>query len=289
MSEVDIDHLRTWIGRTQEKSDTLSPRLAESFNAIFEASSGLEPGDPAPLGIHWCLSPDIAPMNELGPDGHPARGGFLPPVPLPRRMWAGGHVEFSGNFQIGDSVTRRSRIDDVTQKSGRSGPLVFVNVRHDYLTPRGVVLSERQDIVYRDQETKSAARPDAKAPARPMKEPEVADHSRNIDATATLLFRYSALTFNGHRIHYDLPYATEVEHYPGLVFHGPLQASYLMRLAADTAAGSLQTFSYRSVAPLFAGGTVSIHAANNPGGVSLWAADEQHNLTMKAKATLIGL
>lgn len=285
MSEVDIDHLRSWIGNTQEKSDTITPRLAESFNAIFEASSGLALGDPAPLGIHWCLAPDIAPMNELGPDGHPARGGFLPPVPLPRRMWAGGHVEFSGDFRVGDKITKRSRVDNVTQKIGRSGPLVFVTVRHDYLTQRGVVLSERQDIVYRDQETKSAVRPEGETRARPITEPEVADHSLNIDASATLLFRYSALTFNGHRIHYDLPYATQVEHYPGLVFHGPLQASYLMRLAAETSTGPLRTFSYRSVAPLYAGGTISIHATSQPDGVGLWVADEQHSVTMKATAT----
>ena len=287
MTEVDIDHLRSWIGRTQEKSDTVSPRLVESINAIFNASSGLAPGDPAPLGIHWCLAPDIAPTSALGPDGHPARGDFLPPVPLPRRMWAGGQVEFSGDFRVGDNVTRRSRIDNVTEKTGRSGALVFVTVRHDYLTSRGVVLTERQDIVYRDQETKSTARPDGETQARPTAEPTVADHSREIDASATLLFRYSALTFNGHRIHYDLHYATQVEHYPGLVFHGPLQATYLMRLAAETSTRALRAFSYRSVAPLFAGGTVSIHATNRPDGIELWTADGQRNPTMKAAATCV--
>ena len=285
MSEVDIDHLRSWIGNTQEKSDTVSPRLVESFNAIFDAVSGLETGTTAPLGIHWCLAPDIAPMSALGPDGHPARGGFLPPVPLPRRMWAGGHVEFSGEFCVGDTVTKRSRIDDVTQKSGRSGALVFVTVRHDYLTSRGVVLSERQDIVYRDQNTDASARPGSEAPARPAAELAVADHSREIDACAPLLFRYSALTFNGHRIHYDLPYATEVEQYPGLVFHGPLQATYLMLLASETATRTLRTFSYRSVAPLFAGGTVSAHASSKLDRIDLWVADSEHKATMKATAT----
>lgn len=283
MSAVDIDHLRSWIGRAQDKTDTVSPRLVESFSAIFNASSGLDDGDLAPLGIHWCLAPDIAPMSALGPDGHPARGGFLPPVPLPRRMWAGGQIEFSGEFQVGDSVTRHSRIDDVTQKTGRSGALVFVTVRHDYLTARGIVLSERQDIVYRDQE----AKPEGSAPARPSAEPIQADHSRDIDASATLLFRYSALTFNGHRIHYDLPYATEVEHYPGLVFHGPLQASYLMRLAAEISGAPLKTFVYRSVAPLFAGGSITLHATSNQDGLDLWVADGEHNPTMKATAAII--
>lgn len=289
MSEVDIDYLRSWIGCAQEKSDTITPRLVESFNAIFNASSGAKTGDPAPLGIHWCLAPDIAPMSELGPDGHPARGGFLPPVPLPRRMWAGGQVEFTGEFHVGDSVTRRSRIDDVTEKTGRSGALVFVTVRHDYLTPRGVVLSERQDIVYRDQDKKPAIPTVNATSARSPAEPTIAEHSRDIDASAILLFRYSALTFNGHRIHYDLLYATQVEHYPELVLHGPLQASYLMRLAAETSTEPLHAFNYRSVAPLYAGGTVSIHASSNPDGVGLWVADEQRNITMKATATLVGM
>ena len=279
--EVDIDHLRGWIGRSQEKSDCISPRLVESFNAIFDASSGLAPGDTAPRAIHWCLAPDIAPMSALGPDGHPARGGFLPPVPLPRRMWAGGHLEFSGDFRVGDTVTRRSHIEDVALKTGRSGGLVFVTVRHAYLTPRGVALTERQDIVYREQEAPAAGDIKSAAAAEPIR----ADHSRQIDASATLLFRYSALTFNGHRIHYDLPYASQEEHYPGLVFHGPLQASYLMRLADETATQTLRSFSYRSVAPLFAGGTVSIHAARTQAGTDLWVADSQRKTTMKASAT----
>lgn len=277
MPIFDIDHLRTWIGRAQEKSDSIQPRLVESFNAIFNASSGLALGDPAPLGIHWCLAPDIAPMSGLGPDGHPARGGFLPPVALPRRMWAGGQVDYSGGLRVGDIITRRSRIEDVTEKLGRSGPLVFVTVRHDYLTPHGTALSERQDIVYRDQEIKAAARPGMQPPTS-----VAADHSQSIDATATLLFRYSALTFNGHRIHYDLPYAINEEDYPGLVFHGPLQATFLLRLAAEISDAPLQSFGYRSVAPLFAGGQVSIHATGGAGGINLWVADQHGAATMKA-------
>ena len=284
MSDLDIDHLRSWIGSTQEKTDTITPRLAESFNAIFDISSAVTAEDPAPLGIHWCLAPDIVPMNELGPDGHPARGGFLPPVPLPRRMWAGGQIEFSGSFQNGDTVTKRSRIEDITTKTGRSGALVFVTVRHEYLTPRGIALSELQDIVYRDQDGKPAPAATVKSEDQPAEQPPTADQTRTIVASAPLLFRYSALTFNGHRIHYDLPYTTQEEHYPGLVFHGPLQATYLMRLAAGTSTGSLRTFAYRSVAPLFAGGTVSIHAIHGKAGIDLWVADQQGSPTMTATA-----
>ncbi|PWW04036.1 3-methylfumaryl-CoA hydratase [Hoeflea marina] len=284
MSALDIEHLRGWIGRTQEKSDTVSPRLVESFNALFDAESGIAAGDIAPLGIHWCLAPDIAPMHVLGPDGHPARGGFLPPVPLQRRMWAGGRMQSPGDIRVGDIVTRRSRIEDVTEKSGRSGPLVFVTVRHDYVTPRGVALGERQDIVYRDRETGGTGRT---APTTgPGPEPIRAEHSRQIKASPTLLFRYSALTFNGHRIHYDLPYAMDVEQYPGLVFHGPLQATCLMRLAAEIAGTPLASFDYRSVAPLYAGGEISLHAAESQAGLDLWVADASHNVTMKATAVL---
>lgn len=286
MSDLNIDHLRSWIGRTHEKTDTITPRLAESFDAIFDISSGAEDGDAAPLGIHWCLAPDIAPMNELGPDGHPARGGFLPPVPLPRRMWAGGEVEFSGCFQVGDTITKYSRIEDVTAKSGRSGALVFVTVRHEYLTPRGIALSERQDIVYRGQDGKPAPAAKVSSEGQPTEQPPCADQTRTIVASAPLLFRYSALTFNGHRIHYDLPYTMQEEHYPGLVFHGPLQATYLMRLAADTSTGALRTFAYRSVAPLFAGGIVLIHAKRRKAGIDLWVADHQGSPTMRATASL---
>jgi len=282
VSEIDIDHLRSWIGRTQEKSDTITPRLAESFNAIFNAQSGLEAGDRAPLGIHWCLAPDIVPMEGLGPDGHPARGGFLPPVPLPRRMWAGGEISFQGHFELGDTVVKRSRIEDVSAKAGRSGALVFVTVQHEYLTPRGVALSERQDIVYRDQAGRSAAAAATRSRDRPAPRRSGADRTRTVTASAPLLFRYSALTFNGHRIHYDLPYTTQEEHYPGLVFHGPLQATYLMRFAEETLAGTLGTFAYRSVAPLFAGDTVSINAQLKETGIDLWVADSRDVPTMTA-------
>ncbi|WP_394689511.1 MaoC family dehydratase N-terminal domain-containing protein [Hoeflea sp.] len=282
MSDVDIDHLRSWIGRTQEKTDTITPRLVESFNSIFEASSELEPGDSAPLGIHWCLAPDIVPINELGPDGHPARGGFLPPVPLPRRMWAGGEVHFETPFQLGDTVTKHSRIEDVSAKAGRSGSLVFVTVRHEYLTPRGLALHERQDIVYRDQVGRPAQVPSGRSHDHQAAQSSSSEVTRTLVASTPLLFRYSALTFNGHRIHYDLPYTTQEENYPGLVFHGPLQATLLMQLAADVSPEPLQSFAYRSVAPLFAGAMISLHAKHSDTGRDLWVADHQGLPTMKA-------
>jgi 3-methylfumaryl-CoA hydratase len=281
MSSVDIDHIRTWIGREQETIDVITPRLAESYNAIFNADLDNLNGDDAPTGIHWCLAPDIAPMRALGLDGHPARGGFLPPVPFPRRMWAGGQLWFSGSFRIGDEVAKRSVIEDVTQKIGRTGSLIFVTIRHDYRTARGPVLSERQDIVYREQALQPLA--GAEAPSAPETLP-AADRTDLIEATPTLLFRYSAVTFNGHRIHYDLDYVTKEEGYPGLVFHGPLQASYLLRLAVDAGGGTLpRDFSFRSVRPLFAGGQISVNSRLEDAG-SLWIADQTGQRTMTATA-----
>ena len=167
----------------------------------------------------------------LGPDGHPTRGGFLPPVPLPRRMWAGGELEFFEPLRVGDDSKRTSRITDVTIKTGSTGTLCFVSVEHIVSTPRGMALRERQDIVYRDM---GGAAPSAKAPPPAP----VAKHRESHVSDPVLLFRYSALTFNGHRIHYDRDYVTKVEGYPGLIFHGPLQAALIVEFAAKLHGGT---------------------------------------------------
>jgi 3-methylfumaryl-CoA hydratase len=282
MTDVDIDHLRSWIGREQVKTDLITPRLATSLNAIFDIPGELVQGDVAPAGIQWCLAPDISVMSALGPDGHPTRGGFLPPVPFSRRMWAGGELRFSGDFRVGDEVARRSIVDDVALKSGRSGEMIFVTVRHEYSTSRGVVLSERQDIVYRQLAANPA---DTPAPTAPVPA-ERADRIVSIAGDPVLLFRYSAITFNGHRIHYDQPYVTDEEGYPGLVFHGPLQANYLLRLAIDSRGGELpRTFAFRSVSPLFAGQMVTLNARDDGGETKLWVANAAGVTTMTAVAT----
>ena len=177
--------------------------------------------------MHWCLAPAVVPASELGPDGHPARGGFLPPVPLPRRMWAGGELEFFDTLRVGDEVTRTSRIKDVTMKTGSTGTLCFVAVDHELTTPRGTAIRERHDIVYRDVIAGCRRRPPSRAAP-----PPVAQHRETHMADPVLLFRYSALTFNGHRIHYDRDYVTKVEGYPGLIFHGPMQAALQIEFAA---------------------------------------------------------
>ncbi len=277
----DIDHLRQWIGRSTQATDTVTAQLVKGLRATLFLPIG-EPkaGDAAPFTVHWCLAPAVVPMSELGPDGHPARGGFLPPVPLPRRMWAGGELELLDCLRVGDDVTRTSRIADVNLKTGSTGALCFVAVDHEITTPRGTAIRERHNIVYRDVSTASPA------PAKPAAPPPKAQHRETHMADTVLLFRYSALTFNGHRIHYDRDYVTKVEGYPGLIFHGPLQASFMIEFAAKLHGGTApKKVSYRGVQPLFEGSEFSVNASKTDSGMELWTANSQGEPTMKGTAT----
>jgi 3-methylfumaryl-CoA hydratase len=278
----DLDHLRQWIGRSTQATDIVTAQLVKGLRATLFMEIG-EPklGDAAPFTAHWCLAQPVYPMSELGPDGHPTRGGFLPPVPLPRRMWAGGELEFFDALRVGDETTRTSRIADVTMKTGSSGVLCFVSVDHLVTTPRGTALRERQDIVYRDISTA----PPAATAAKPPAPAPVAKHRESHMADPVLLFRYSALTFNGHRIHYDRDYVTKVEGYPGLIFHGPLQAALIVELAARLHGGTApKKFGYRGLQPLFEGSEFSINANDTPAGMELWTANSAGQPTMKGTA-----
>jgi len=274
--DLDIEHLRTWIGRTETAADIVTERLANGLRATL-GEGPLVIGDEAPLAIQWCLAPPIVPAGQLGRDGHPVRGGFLPPVPLPRRMWAGGALRFHESIQVGDTVERHSRIADVTAKEGRSGALCFVTVEHEYRTPRGLALSERHDIVYRGEASGAPAKPAA------IEQPEP-QWREEITTDPVLLFRYSALTFNGHRIHYDRDYATKVEGYDGLVVHGPLQATLLLRLATRAIGTPPRSFSFRGINPLFEGASVMLAAARTEDGLRLWASRVSGETTMIADA-----
>ena len=281
---VDLDHLRGWIGKTDTASDLVTPQLVRALRATLFLEIG-QPvtGDLAPLTVHWCLAQPVAPMSALGADGHPSRGGFLPPVPLPRRMWAGGQLAFKDRIRVGDEVTRSSRIADVTLKTGSSGALCFVTVEHTITTARGIAIAERQDIVYRD--APNPLQVPSQAPAAPPPAPAPAKHRRSHMADPVLLFRYSALTFNGHRIHYDRDYVTKVEGYPGLVFHGPLQAALLTELSAELHGATVPTtFDYRGVTPLFDGAEFSLNANETATGLELWTANAAGQPTMKATA-----
>jgi 3-methylfumaryl-CoA hydratase len=277
---LDLDHLRQWIGRSNETSDTVTAQLVRGLRATLFLDIGApKAGDAAPFTVHWCLAQPVVPMAELGADGHPARGGFLPPVPLPRRMWAGGELEFLDTLRVGDEATRRSEIADVTMKTGSTGTLCFVAVKHVITAARGIAIRERQDIVYRDITT------GAPAPAKPATAPPAAQHRETHMADPVLLFRYSALTFNGHRIHYDRDYVTKVEGYPGLIFHGPMQAALLVEMAARLHGGAApKKFGYRGVQPLFDGSEFSVNANDTAGGMDLWTANAAGMPTMKASA-----
>jgi 3-methylfumaryl-CoA hydratase len=277
--KLDLAHLRQWIGRSTEDTDIVTAQLVKGLRAtLFQDVGEPKAGDPAPFTVHWGLAPAVFPMSMLGPDGHPTRGGFLPPVPLPRRMWAGGELEFLDTLRVGDQPKRVSRISDVTVKSGSTGTLCFVAVEHVVTTPRGVAIRERQDIVYRDMGGAPAA-PKAPPP------PPVARYRETHMADAVLLFRYSALTFNGHRIHYDRDYVTKVEGYPGLIFHGPMQAAFIVELAAKLRGGAPpKKLSYRGVQPLFEG-EFSVNANDTGAGMELWTANSEGQPTMKGTAT----
>ncbi|WP_422377125.1 FAS1-like dehydratase domain-containing protein [Roseibium sp.] len=279
--DLDIDHLRRWIGQEDSASETLSPALVRQFNATFDRSSGETPGDAAPLLIHFCLAQPSVATAELGPDGHAARGGFLPPVPLPRRMWAGGAFAFHGDILIGDELTRRSTVKDVVLKQGRTGPLCFVTVQHDVTANGRPVLTERQDIVFREaasvQET--TTKPAVEAAAQ-------GDQFRRIAPSAAYLFRYSAMTFNGHRIHYDKDYVRDVEGYPGLIVHGPLQATLLCQFAADLKGSCPAEFSFRSIGTIFDTADFTVNAADaEDGSLRLWSAQVGGPVAMEATAS----
>lgn len=276
--QIDLDHLRSWIGREECQSELLTGALVQRFNATFDRRSPLEDGAEAPLLIHLCLGQPAAPTAELGPDGHPARGGFLPPVPLPRRMWAGGAFTFHAPIRIGEVVSRRSVIEDVQVKEGRSGTLCFVTVTHHVESDGRMALTERQDIVYRAAEAPGAA---------PKAEPEPAPlgaASHRIVPSAALLFRYSALTFNGHRIHYDAPYVRDEEGYPGLIVHGPMQATLLAQYAADLRGAAPATFDFRSLSPIFDTADFTINAEDDGAKMTLWTARTGGPVAMRAVA-----
>jgi 3-methylfumaryl-CoA hydratase len=254
-----------WIGRQEQAGDELAASRCNALLSALGETSRLTKGDPLPLLYHWLYFWDVKPPAALGEDGHPARGGFLPPVPLPRRMWAGGRLNFLQQLRIGEPITRISTIRNITTKTGRSGQLVFVTVQHEVSGAQGVAIVEEQDLVYRDPA------PAASVAAAGTPSPNGAWH-RSVDPDSVLLFRYSALTMNGHRIHYDRPYAVAEEAYPGLVVHGPLQATLLADLAVKNLSSPIKTFSFRGQTPAFDGAALQIYGNPTASGAALWTA-----------------
>jgi 3-methylfumaryl-CoA hydratase len=282
---VDIKTLREWIGRTESLSDYVTPVPIAALSATLDRESAeLEPGDLLPPFWHWLYFLPIHRQSELDQDGHLQRGKFLPPVPLPRRMWAGSRLEFPSPLRVGDRILRTSLISDVTYKEGRSGPLVFVTVRHQISNTGGLAVTEHQDLVFREN-----PKPGDPVPAGKTR-PAESQWQRVICPDPIMLFRYSALTFNAHRIHYDRRYAVEVEGYPGLVVHGPLIATLLLELLHRNYPGAaMRRFTFRSIRPLFdtAGFSVCGRLASGEKNVQLWAQDNEGCLAMEASAALV--
>jgi 3-methylfumaryl-CoA hydratase len=284
MDQQTLDHLRTWVGRREQLDDLIAPSRVAALAATLDRDDAPPmPGDPLPPPWHWTLCVPAARQSAIGPDGHPARGGFLPPVPLPRRMWAGGRLTFPQPLRVGEAVQRRSQVMSVAHKSGRSGELVFVLVRHEFHGAQGLAITEEHDIVYRDL-------PGAVSPAPTFTAaPTASAWQRTIVPDDVLLFRYSALTFNGHRIHYDRRYVTEVEGYPGLIVHGPLIATLLLDLLRrNLPTAAIAAFEFKAVKPLFDIAPFSVHGQPEAGGktVRLWARDAEGWLAMQGMATL---
>ena len=277
------DPFAPWLGRTEERRDTVTATPMAALAATLDRDD-LPPatGTALPPLWHWLYFLPLQRQSEIGADGHARRGGFLPPVPLPRRMWAGGRLRFDHPLRIGDAMTRTSRIAAISSKQARSGPLVFVTIEHSIANGAGVAIREEHDIVYRDLPAAGATAP------TPTAAPVDESFVRTIVADDVLLFRYSALTFNGHRIHYDRRYVTEVEGYPGLIVHGPLIATLLVDLLRrERPDASVRRFEFKALSPLF-----DLHpftVCGKPEGdrrFALWARGADGALAMQASAEI---
>ena len=272
---MDQLNLPAWTNRVTEEATCVTEQMALQIHATLGVGDAPRHGDPLPQLWHWCAFPNAAPNDLLGEDGHPRGSDLLPPIPLPRRMWAGGALEFRAPLRVGDPIRRQSSIRSIVEKETGAGPMFLVTVDHMIFGAMGLAIVEKQDIVYLNI-------PDRFSPpkARPM--PEAV--TEQITPTETLLFRYSALTFNAHRIHYDRTYTTEVEKYPDLIVHGPLQATYLMR-AANRHKGRMPSyFDFRGVHPMFLGQSCDIAMQEDEGSLTLWTGQGGHQC-MQATAT----
>lgn len=284
MQNEAAEQYQDWIGKQRSASDTLTIAPMEGLALTLDrATTGFALGDTLPPLWHWLYFLEPARQSQLAADGHPQRGDFLPPIPLPRRMWAGSRLQFHRPLLAGESVQRSSTIKSIRLKDGRSGSLAFVCVAHELFDSSGLALREEHDIVYRDMPTgKKSAQP----PQQPDQDP---DFIKVITPDPVLLFRYSALTFNGHRIHYDRNYAEDAESYPGLVVHGPLLATFLLEVfAAHFPTATLAKFSFKAIKPVFDTEAFKVCGCkpDHEGNVRLWIADDAGNLSMEALAEL---
>ena len=279
-TKVDIDHLRKWIGKIDNVTDYVTPIVEQRYRATLNMDIGNpKDGDPVTSGLHWMLGWNLVKNDELGVDSHPALGEFLPPVPLPRRMWAGSEIKVLKPIRVGDKVIKQSTVADIQVKEGRTGLLCFVTAEYNYLVNDEVTINEKHNIVYRDISKSGGGSGYSKDI------PEKADLSEKIFMHPTILFRYSAIGFVGHRIHYDHPYTVNEENYPGLIVHGPLQATYLLRAAEKLMGKPVKSFTHKVMAPVFANSEYIVGVDKiDDGSVSCWGATKEFGVTMRAEA-----
>jgi 3-methylfumaryl-CoA hydratase len=270
-----------WVGREEERSERIASPVVEAMAATLDLDRSPQSGTPLPPGWQWLFFNPRPRRSALSTDGHPRRGGFLPPIELPRRMWAGSRIRYLADLPVDAQATRRSQILKIENKTGKRGSLSFVTVQHTIWRDGTPCISEEQDIVYRE------ATPPGAVAATPQRYDGVPQWSRSFESDATLLFRYSALTFNSHRIHYDQTYARNEEGYPDLVIHGPLTATLLQQFALENGGGrSLASFDFRGVTPLFVGRAFQLEgrqAADST--LALWVRGPDGELAMSATAT----
>ncbi len=296
LDPATLAHLQSWIGKTETWRDDITATPLRALSATLDRDDPPPlPGTALPPLWHWLYFLPQHRQSDIGPDGHANRGGFLPPVPLPRRMWAGGRLQWlpENPLRVGDAVQRVSRIESVTPKSGGSGELLFVLVKHEVHNARGLALTEEHDIVYRGAASSAATPGNAHSALAAGAPPDAAEKNaawqREIVPDDVLLFRYSALTFNGHRIHYDRRYATEVEGYPGLIVHGPLIATLLVDLVRRNAPRAfIKRFHFKALRPAFDQHRLRLNAQPSEDGktVRLWAQDFEGGLTLQGSAEL---
>ena len=289
-STIDVAALQQWVGREQVVEDTLALPPAQALAATLDLQElTLREGDPLPLPWHWLYFLPLVPTSELAADGHPVKGGFLPPVPLPRRMWAGGSIEVFSELTLGQHIRRVSTVDDVQHKTGRSGDLVFVTLRDELFAGQQLMLRERRDLVYRGASKSGSSTPQSP----PQAAPRPSQWSRTMEATPPLLFRYSALTFNSHRIHYDKDYAVTKEGYADLVVQGPLCATLLLQQLGISSGGArVRRFNYTGVKPLMANtefslqGCIEEEAGDDGVRAHVWILDAGGAVTLRGEAVL---
>jgi len=282
MGAASLDRLRGWIGKKESREDVATAWPVIGLTATFDRNDPEpKPGDAIPPGWHWLYFLEAKPASELGYDGHPRVGGFLPETGLPRRMWAGGRIEFRRALRIGDPICRESEILSIQPKEGRSGKLVFVTVRHTVSAAGDVAVVEEHDIVYREA-AKAGDLPPSGNPA-----PEKTAWRRELIADPVMLFRYSALTFIGHRIHFDLDFCRRQEGYPGLLVHGPLQTLLILDLCRRHDARPVKKLDYRALHPVFHFERFSVNGNPSVNGATadLWTANAAGNVAMRATAS----